>query len=176
MQENQQSLDTNKRKGAGHAWLIGGIAVLALILAWVAFNRSGEDVIPTAAEEAAEAERELEASVEATAEAIEETIVTATAEARVAAARVEARADLLALQTKLQADAAYENTTEDLNQIEADLEVAYTNTSADLQSEYQEIQSELETLGDAIQNGTADVLESIAEVSLMFKADVRANE
>lgn len=174
MSENQQRLlHDSERTGHGNAWLFGGLAVLVLFLAWIALSRNGEDVRPVeSSDEAREAEQVIDTSAgraEGTADAV-------ATDARIAAARVKARADMLALQAKIEADATYDNVQQDIEQIEADLKTAYANTSSALQSEYEEIQQGLDSLGDSIQSGTGDALESLAELMLMLEAEVRADE
>jgi uncharacterized protein YdcH (DUF465 family) len=173
MRENQQrSLHDDERKGQGNAWLIGGLAVLVLFLAWIALSRAGEDVRPTASDEV----REAEQSIDMSARRADDTVDTTATDARIAAARVKARSDMLALQAKIEADATYDDVQEDINKIDADLKTAYANTSTVLQNEYEKIHQGLVSLGDNIQSGTGDALEALSNLALTLEAGVRADE
>ena len=57
-----------RHNGNGQVWFIGGVAVVALLLAWAAFNRSGQDLFPTAINEAEDMQQNIASSTEAVAE------------------------------------------------------------------------------------------------------------
>lgn len=54
----------NDQKGGALAWIAFIIAVVALILAWIAFNRSGTDISEIVDREVREAVAELEVNFE----------------------------------------------------------------------------------------------------------------
>lgn len=56
----------------GLAWLALIVAIIALILGWVAFNRSGQDLEALVEQEVQEAMNEFEMEVEDAGDAIEE--------------------------------------------------------------------------------------------------------
>lgn len=177
MQENQNpSPNNNQQTGVGRSWFIAVIAVLALVLAWLAFNRAGEDVLPTAANEVEEVQQEIATTTDAAIREAEAMANNAATNARIATARIEARSELLALQAELEAGAAYDEVEDEIEEIEKNLEAAYANTSAELQTEYQDIQQGLDSLEESIRNGTGDGLEWLANLSLMLEADVRNDE
>jgi vacuolar-type H+-ATPase subunit I/STV1 len=176
MQKHKQQKVYNNQKGDAHVWVIGGVAVVALIVAWVAFDRSGDDLLPTVADEAAETQREIESSVETATERQGNSTAEVATEAEIEAAKAEARQDLLAIQTELETDATYDDVQQELNQVQADLEAAYANTSGELQAEYQVIRQELASLENSIRNETGDALNAIADLSLRLETSVRTDE
>lgn len=156
--------------------IIGIVAVIALIIAWTAFNRSGEDVLPTVADEAGEAINEVEQAAENTGDAIAGAAAQAEAEVAQAAARVEARTELLALQAELEAEETVADAEAQVQEIENNLEAAYANASAEVRAEYADIQAGLQNLEDGLRDGTGDVLQTIGGLVLLLEDDVRTDD
>ena len=167
---------THYKKGAATAWTIGVIAVVALIIAWLAFNRSGEDLLPTAAEETNEARVEAQMALENAAVEAREAAEDASEEAAIAVARAEARAELLALRARVEAEEGYAEVAADIETIETDLERAYANASAKARAEYNEFEAELAEFETALRDGTGDALELLGGLILMLETDVRTDE
>lgn len=168
--------DTNSRSGnTATAWIIGGVAILALVLAWVAFNRSGQDVVPTAAEQTRQAAEATEQGVEEVYENVEEGAAEMVTEAQLLAARAEARADLLALQAELEAEESYDKALAEVNEIQNDLGNVYANASAEVRSQYAQLQQEFNELETDLREGTADSLEVLGGLILMLEADTRSD-
>lgn len=162
----------NKNSNNSVIWLVLILAIIGIMIAWAAFNRSGEDLLPTAADEANEAAEESERAVAE----IEEETEEAAAEAARASARIEARADLVALRARLEAEEGYADAVAEVQEIEADLDQAYANASAEAREEYAEIKTELGVIEDKLRDGTGDVLEFIAGTILLLEDDVRVDE
>lgn len=134
--------------------VVAVIAVIALLLAWAAFNRSGQDVTT-----------EISQGVDTVAE-----------ETALFLARAEARADLLALRARLTTQEGYEAAQEELTEIRAELRVAYENAGEAFAQEWQDIQQDFAALEIMIREGSADVLDAIADLVERLERDVRTDE
>lgn len=156
--------NTQRNTNSAMITIVGIIAVAALIIAWAAFNRSGEDLIPTVAQE-----------VEEVGDEIEETAEEAADEAELLAARAEARAELLALEARLEVEENYEEAAAEVEEIQDDLDRAYENASAEARQEYRELEAELSDLEQGLRDGTGDVLELFAGIALLLEDDVRVD-
>jgi hypothetical protein len=166
MEPNQE-----KKQNSGII-ILGIIAILALVIAWYAFNRAGEDVLPTAADEA----QEVEAAADRAAVSAEANTEEAIDDVQLAAAQVEAQTELAVVQARVEAGEAYEDVAADIDAIQADLAVAYDNASAEAQSGWEETQMAFDELEQSLRDGVGDVLEYFAELSLSLEADVRVDE
>jgi hypothetical protein len=145
------------------------IAILVLVVAWYTFNSSGEDVIPTAANESQEVAQEVETAAEVK-------VTESAADARLAMAQVEAQAELAIIQARIEAGETYAEVAADLEEIQSNLEVAYANTSVEAQTDWAEAQRSFEYLEQVLRDDTGDALEYFAETSLLLEADVRVDE
>jgi hypothetical protein len=169
-------MESHEKKQNSGIIIFGIIAVLALVVAWFAFNRSGEDLVPTVASETEEAAMEAELAVERTAQAAAEEGEEAAAETRLAAARLEAKTELAIIQARVEAGEAYDAVEDDINVVEADLETAYANASADAQQAWTATKQAFTNLEEGLRDGTGDVLEFFAGVALLLEADVRVDD
>jgi len=152
------------QQGSAAVWGVGLLAVIALIIAWTAFNRSGQNVAPTVAEEGAEIANEAE-------QASEELI----GETEVALARAEARADLLALEARIEAEEGLAEVAMEVNEIERALAQTYANASVDVQQEYAEIEASFQELENNLRAGTGDALETLAGLALLLEDEARSD-
>lgn len=155
---------THRESNTGLIILLGIITIIALVIAWSAFNRSGQDLGDTIEEETMEAAAEVEQEAEEFA-----------AEAELALARAEARAELAALEARIAAGAAVEEVEADLAEIEADLDRAYANASAEARQEYREIEAEFSQAEAAVRDGAGDTAEFFAGLLLLLEDDVRVD-
>lgn len=147
--------------GYGTVIIIAVIAVAALIIAWMAFNRSGEDF----STEVTDATQNAAVKVETGAEEL-------AAETNVALARAEARAELMAIKAELEAEESYGEVVAAVDEIEADLAAAYENASVEAQTEWEELQAEFSELRTDLQAGAATSLEVMAGLILELEAEV----
>jgi len=170
MEPNQE-----KKQNSGII-ILGIIAILALVIAWYAFNRTGEDVLPTVADEAQEAAQEMEAAADRAVVSAEANTEEAIDDVQLAAAQVEAQTELAVVQARVEAGEAYEDVAADIDAIQADLAVAYDNASAEAQSGWEETKMAFDELEQNLRAGAGDVLEYFTELSLSLEADVRVDE
>lgn len=136
------------------AWIALIVAIIALVLGWMAFNRSGQDVVPAVQEGAQEAQED----------------------AALLAARTEARAELLALQTQIAAEEGYDEAAQQAAEIEADLETAYVNARLEASAEWQELQADFENLERELRDESADAAETVAGLIALLGQDLRTDE
>lgn len=136
-QENQ--------KGDAGVIIVGVIAVAALVIGWLAFNRSGEDLIPAAQTQVEEAA---------------ERIVDQAEKDRLAAARLEARTQLGALEARTEAGAEGEEIAQGISNVQTDLRAAYDKASAEAQQEWIKLESAFNELEAEVRSGAANALES----------------
>gem|GEM_PF-713498 len=166
---------THEKKQNSGIIIFGIIAILALIIAWYAFNRSGEDLLPSVANETEQAAQEAELAAERAAQEAEEEGEEAAEDARLAAARLEAQAELAAVEARVEAGEAYAEVEDDINEIEADLAAAYDNASAEAQEGWAETKEAFTNLEQGLRDGTGNVLEFFAGLALLLEADVRVD-
>ncbi len=127
------------------------VSVIALILAWSAYNRSGLD---------------LETQAEIT---IENDI----AELERATALAEARIRLTALRAAVAAEDFSDEIADEVNQIQEDLRTAYEDTEGEIYEDWQEMDSDLEELEYQIRSGSADALDTLDDTIAGLKGDIR---
>jgi len=156
--------------------ILAVIAVLALVIAWIASDGTSEDALPAVTDESQEAVVEIEAATEQATAVAEVEAEKAVAAARLAAARVEAQAEIASVEARVEAGEEYEDLVGDIDAIQADLAVAYENASAEAQVEWEEMQSTFAELEQGLRDGAGDVLEYFAALSLSLETDVRAEE
>ena len=156
--------------------IIGIISVLALILAWTAFNRTGQDLENMVAQEVEEAYNTTEAAVVDGAQAIENETEELVNDAELFAARVEARTELLAIQARIEAGEEIDDIQTDLNAVEADLERAYTNAEREAAAEWNDVQAGFQDIENGLRSGTANTLEFVGGTILLLEDEVRYDD
>jgi len=156
---NQQS------NNAGLILAIGIISVVALILAWMAYNRAGTDL-----------STQIEQGTEEVAVETEQAFETAVNRTDAALARAEARADLIALRAELAAEQNYAEAVAEVQMVRTNLRNAYQNAEVTVQAEWRELDRELEQLEQSLRENSADSLETLSGLILLLEQDVRTDE
>lgn len=160
------------QKGQGAALIVGVIAVAALVIGWLAFNRSGEDLGDVVIDQAQNAAQEAQDAASNAAQDIEDTANQAAQEAQRGLnqaaeglstddVRTEAREDLEELQEQLQQNPDYEAAALRLSEIEADLAVAYENATEVEQVQFTELQEQFDEAEAALSQGSDQSLDYI---------------
>ena len=141
------------------------VGLIALVIAWAAYNRAGTDLEEQAVQETEEGIAEVEEGAETAAEETEQ-----------AAARAEARTELLAVRARVEADENYAEAVSEVNQIEDRLAAAYEDAGEDARQEWAEMQQEFDQLEAGLRSGTANVLELFAGLTLLLENEIRVDE
>lgn len=155
----------NPQTGSAALWIIGAISIVALILAWAAYNRSGVDLTEQIEQEVEQAANEIEMTTEA-----------AITDAELAVERAEARAELLAIQAELEAEENYAEALNEVQEVRADLAETYSAASLEARQEFREIDAELEAAEQSVRNESGDALEVLGGAILLLEEDVRTDE
>ncbi|HMA78181.1 MAG TPA: hypothetical protein VKP88_03485 [Candidatus Paceibacterota bacterium] len=158
-------MDNQHTNNTGWIWLVGVFSVAALVLAWAAYNRAGENL-----------STEIQQQTEELAVDAEQTAETVWDETQATLVRAEARAELLAIQAELEAEANYAAAVAQVRDVRTDLRAAYENAEVAAQVEWRELDTELEQLEQALRANSADTLELLGGLILMLETDVRTDE
>jgi len=153
--------------------IIGIIAVAALVLAWTAFNRTGKDLENMVADQVEEAYEATANITQDGARAVERETVSAMNDAELLAARAEARAELLAIEARIEAGETYDDVQADLSKIETDLELAYNSAERKATQEWNVVQTGFQNIENGLRTSAAETLEFIAGTALLLEEDVR---
>jgi ElaB/YqjD/DUF883 family membrane-anchored ribosome-binding protein len=156
--------------------ITGIIAILALILAWTAFNRTGQDLEDMVADQVEEAYNTSERAVVDGAQAIEDGTEELVDDATLLEARAEARAELIVIEARIEAGEEINEIQADLDAIETDLEQAYANAGQEATQEWNDLQIGLQNIEDGLRTGTAETLEFIGGTVLLLEDDVRYDD
>jgi hypothetical protein len=169
-------MDGEQSNKMGWIWVVGIISVIALVLAWMAYDRSGENLTTQIQQEATELVEETEQSISETGNNIKRTAETTQDEAQIRLARAEARAELIALQTEIEAEQNYTETVDRVERVQTNLRSAYQNAETSTQAEWREIDNNLEKLKQSLRSNSADALETARGLILILEDDVRMEE
>jgi len=164
-----------KNSNTGGIIIVAVVAVIALIIGWTAFNRSGEDVSTVVSEETNDV---IDMTTRAGNDAINDVtgeINDATNAAERAAARAEARAELAAIEASVAVEENYEAAAAQVAEVRINLAQAYENTTGVVAQEYDKLVVELSQVEDSLRSGTGDVLEFFSGVLLLLEDDVRVD-
>jgi len=156
--------------------IIGIIAVAALILAWTAFNRTGQDLENMVADQVEEAYNATERTVVDGAQAVERGAENVADDAALLAARAEARAELIAIEARVEAGEGIDAIQADLHAVEVDLERAYANAEREATEEWNDVQAGLQDIENGLRSGTAETLEFIGGTALILEGEVRYDD
>jgi len=157
-------------------WVVGIISIAALALAWVAYNRSGENLTTNLQQEADELALETEQAANEFGSAVAATTNNALNSIDETLARTEARAEILATQAELEAEENYESALASVQSVRADLRQTYNQAEGQAVARFEELDRELDQLEQSIRSESADALEVMAGLVLMLEADVRTDE
>jgi hypothetical protein len=92
------------------------------------------------------------------------------------AARAEARPELLAIETRVEAGAGLDEIQADLNAVEADLDQAYANAERAANQEWNDLQTNFQNMESSLRTNTAEALEFIGGAISLLEEDVRYDE
>jgi len=168
---NYQNQDTSNSL----FWIVGIVAILALVIGWLAYNNSGEVLSPDMKQGSIQTATGTEQAALEAGAATEIATDEAMLRAQEFQARTEARADLIALQAKLQVEENYDAAATEVQSIRADLSAAYENASIEVKETWNNLDVELAQLEETIRTNSADALEVLAGFILKFEADVRVD-
>jgi len=169
-------MERNQTDNTAMMWVIGIISIVALVLAWAAYNRAGENLTAQIERETGELAAETGQAVDQLGGEIESAAGSAMTATQNSAARVQARAELLAMQAELEAEENYAAAAQRVQDLRADLDRTYANTTGAAQMQWQELDAELEQLEQSVRTESADALEMFGGLVLMLEEDVRTDE
>lgn len=130
------------------------IAILALVLAWISYNKTGVDLERKLNQEVQELQRE----------------------ARIELVQLETRVRLLSLRAEVLAAESYEGLAEEAVDIRNNLNRAYDNASVEARQEIQELDRQLETLESELRTDSANAVETIQAALEILERDIRTEE
>lgn len=136
--------------GGGVAWLALIVAILALILAWSAWRRTGGDLDSLLQDVSEDAERRVRGAAEEGSGALERQTELA-----------QARARLLGHRAEVEADRNLQGVREDVAEIREDLERTYRNAGEGARARWRDLDAELERLEARLREGSARAVESL---------------
>lgn len=145
------------------------VGAIALLFAWIAYNRAGIDIEDEVRNEVSPLEsgasngdddRTTGGESASEVEDLETAYARAYAELENLEARAEAGEDPL-------------DSIQELNQIEADLTEAYQAAGLEVGGELDEIRDGFETVEEMLRSGTGDVLGAIGNLMLLLEEEVR---
>jgi len=169
-------MNNSHSNNTGLMWVIGIISLIAIVLAWMAFNRSGTDVTTAVEREASELAQETEDNLDALGNEIVTTTTNTWDAGAEALARAEARANLAALQVELEVEEDYDAALAGIQGVRADLRATYNQAEGAVQRNWQELDRELEQAEQSIRTESADALEVLAGAILLLEDDVRTED
>lgn len=164
---------TQKNTNSAGLVIVAGVAISALVIGWFAFNRGGENLTATIGNETADAALATEQAADRTAHQVQDAIVDSATAAEQVVTRAEIRAELLALEARLEADAAYEGVAAELIELQETLAATYVNVSGATQSDWQRLELAFNQAVENIQSGTANALAEVNGLLQMLESDVR---
>ncbi len=166
----------NQSTNTGWIWFVGIISIVALVLAWMAYNRAGENLSTQVEQVGDELAMEAEQATNQLGSAVEQNTDQVVSSTEAALARAEARAELLALEAELEVEANYQAAVAQVEQVRLDLRNTYQNAEGEVRAQWQEVDQELSDLESSLRTESADALEVLGGLILMLEADVRTDE
>ncbi|HYO13138.1 MAG TPA: hypothetical protein VE685_08095 [Thermoanaerobaculia bacterium] len=136
--------------GGGVAWLALIVAILALILAWSAYRRTGGDLDSLVQDVSEDAGRRVRGAAEEGTDAVGRQ-----------AELAEARARLLGHRAEVEADRNLQKVREDVAEIREDLELSYRNAGEGAKARWRNVDAELERLEARLREGSARAVDSL---------------
>jgi F0F1-type ATP synthase membrane subunit b/b' len=159
----------------GVMWVIAIVVILALIIGWMAFNRSGDNLSTEISQEGSELGTETRENYNDVGNNIENSINSVSESAQDLQARAEVRTELLALQTRLSVEEGYDAAADEVKDIRANLAATYEGVEDSAKQNWQQLDIELDQLEQSIRTNSADALETLAGFMLNLEADVRVD-
>jgi len=169
-------MNNEQSNNAVWLWMIGIISVIALILAWMAYNRSGENLTTQIEQEGEQIATETGEAANKIGNSVEQTVDNTITAADRTLARAEARAELLAIEAELEVEENYDEAVAKVQSVRADLRNTYANAEASVKAEWREIDTELEQLEQSLRSNSANALETLAGLIILLEEDVRTDE
>lgn len=143
------------------------VAVFALLLGWLAFNRSGKNVVPTVRDESIETAQEIEEEAKELEEEAGMAAMEAQEEISYMATRAEIEARLIAIQADYLANEVTDETLMEIADLRRDIKINYEEAEEEVQAEIDQVDAELERLEQEARNDTSQsllILEGLIEI------------
>lgn len=137
------------------------IAILAFILGYASYNRSGPDF-----------ENQIQDQIDQSLDKLENEIDTANMELNKRFALVEARMELLTIRSQLLVEQSYQEAAEDINSIRRRLNLDFQDSIGEVQDYYQELDSELEQIEFELRENSADAIGHINRMIIGMQTEV----
>lgn len=156
--------------------VVGLLAVIGIIIGWVAFNRSGKDLSPTIIDEASIATDNI---AEKTQDLNQDTMQNANQtqkDIQYALMKAQLEARLLSIKTQLAANEVTDETMQEIKNLRNDLNDTYTNSSEEAQEQIRDVDSQLAVVEAKARNNTAEALLTMENLIEQVRQDVKADE
>jgi short-subunit dehydrogenase involved in D-alanine esterification of teichoic acids len=140
------------------AWIALLVSLAAIGVAWLAYNRTGVNLTGDIQTSLEENTREFRA------------------ETRLALAKAEARARLLALRADLAARRNWDQAAQEVSEIRGNLNEAYRNAEMETSEEFRGMDTNLEGLERNIRNESAESLEGLQGLIENLQQNIRTDE
>ncbi len=150
------TIETRRTTNSTVAWLALIVAIIALLFAVAAFNRTNQHLVADDDNEVTEDTQESEVDV--------------------VAARREAADRLTSIRTEVETDKRYDEAADEVAEIRANLRETYADASADAQEEWRDMEPELEALEQQLRDKSADALGGLASLIRALAGEVRTDE
>jgi hypothetical protein len=167
--------DNTQTKQNGTLWLVAIVSILALILGWAAFNRSGDNLTTEIQQGANELSAETTENYNQAAAEIESAADSVVMSVNDIQARAEVRAELLAIEARIAAEEGYEAAADEVKNIRTNFMAAYENVEDEAKQNWQQLDLELNQLEESLRTNSANALETLADFIASLGADVRVD-
>ena len=164
----------HKKAGNSTAIVVGAVALVVALIGWWAYNKSiiDRDLSPGDVDPDTVLGDDVNEAINNATSASSRTAT----DAEIAAARVKAKTDLLALKTRLEAEKESAEAIAAVENLESDLEKVYANATGEVEQEWEEMKVEFDLIEQGLRNGTADTANIFAGLILLFEDEVRTDE
>ncbi len=168
--------DVQENTNSVVSWIALLIGALALPIAVVAYNRSGEDISTTVEKKTADVVDEAQdttAQVGSKMADVGNDIAQNAAEMRT---RAELEARLIQIQSEVNANNVTDNTVKEVQDLRTDLRNTYANASDEAKEQVDEMDSDLAELEMQVRQDTAAALANISSLLERLRQDVMSTD
>lgn len=151
--------------GLSSAAIIGIVALVIIVIALLLMNDRTDGVETNMAT----------TSAEEVGREIDEAAATAEENTELAAARLEAKTRIAAIQAQYEIDKNAEKAAAEIEAVEADLAAVYADAQGEAKEAWTELKTDFDELEAGLRDGTGDVLAAFKNVFARFEADVRVD-
>jgi len=163
-------------KQNGTLWLVAIVSILALVIGWAAFNRSGDDLTTEIQQESNELGAETSENYNEAATEIESGADSMAMSAKDLQARTEVKAELLIIEARLSAEEGYEAAADEVKDIRTNFMASYENVEEEAKQNWQQLDLQLNQLEESLRTNSANALETLSEFIANLEADVRVDD